>query len=143
LTLLIFPSSIAISLFSRVRPVVLRQSPKRPLHQHAGVASKRNKLHYHRTVVPIAVGDALFWAASFKTTDAVKTKATNPEIAANPINRGSRPRLSKFFSVDRAPATDASRQHSLEFHTRTAITAHLARDQHGTHSDRNPCVECL
>ena len=45
---------------------------------------------YHRTVVWIAVGEALFLEASLKTADAAMTKANNPIIAAKSIDLGSR-----------------------------------------------------
>jgi hypothetical protein len=55
--------------------------------------------------VPIAVGDALSFEASLKTADAAMTRANNAIIAAIDL---SRPRLSEFLCMNRAPAADAS-----------------------------------
>jgi hypothetical protein len=75
----------------------------------ASFLSLGNRNIYHRTVVPIAVGDVFFFEASLKTADTAMTKANNAIITAKSIDLGSRPRLSKFLTMDRAPVTDASR----------------------------------
>jgi hypothetical protein len=67
-----------------------------------------NRSTYHRTVVPIAVGDVLSFEASLKTADAAMTRANNAIIAAISIDFGSRRRLSEFLCMNRAPAADAS-----------------------------------
>jgi hypothetical protein len=67
-----------------------------------------NRSLYHRTVVPIAVGDVLSFEASLKTADAAMTRANNAIIAAISIDLGSRRRLSEFLCMNRAPAADAS-----------------------------------
>ena len=74
-----------------------------------------NRCAYHRTVVWIAVGEALSFAASLKTTDAAMTKANNAIIAAKSIDLGSRPRLSKLLRMVHAPVTDASSNVRLRF----------------------------
>jgi hypothetical protein len=63
----------------------------------------------------IAVGEALSFAASLKTTDAAMTKANNPMIAAKSIDLRSRLRLSKLLRMDRAPVTNASSDVRLRF----------------------------
>jgi hypothetical protein len=67
-----------------------------------------NRSTYHRTVVPIAVGDVLSFEASLKTADAAMTRANNAIIAAISMDLGSRRRLSEFLCMTRAPAADAS-----------------------------------
>jgi hypothetical protein len=63
----------------------------------------------------IAVGEALSFAASLKTTDAAMAKANNAIIAAKSIDLGSRPRLSKLLRMVHAPVTDASSNVRLRF----------------------------
>jgi hypothetical protein len=55
--------------------------------------------YYHRTVVPIAVGEVLSFEASLKTADAAMTTANNAIIAAISIDLGSRRRLSEFLCI--------------------------------------------
>jgi hypothetical protein len=85
-----------------------------------------NRGIYHRTVVWIAVGEPLFFEASLKTADAAMTKANKPIIAAKSIDLGSRPRLSTFLCMDRAPVTDASKITLFTIPNTGAIIARLA-----------------
>jgi hypothetical protein len=103
----------APNLVSKATSVILRQrrqasgyTKARRWHRFRTFESRST---YHRTVVPMAVGDMLFCEASLKTADAAMTKANNAIIAAKSIDLGSRPRLSKFLFMDCAPLTDASR----------------------------------
>jgi hypothetical protein len=76
---------------------ILRQRPQASGYTKA-LASLRNvgnRSTYHRTVMPMAVGDVLFCEASLKTADAAITKASNATIAAKSIDLRSLQRLSK------------------------------------------------